>query len=153
MYRLLWARLGIFMLLFLSGSAPLHLAAEVHAMLPASAQHHAQIHCDPAEAGMQCNQPQDDIREPLNGADHERHHEVNCSNDGAFLWAHHQDAVSAIPAQWPTVTLEFAPFSFVWRAEFPVATQGSRGPPPTSELLPPTLSFPPFSGRAPPVQA
>ncbi|WP_106381146.1 hypothetical protein [Abditibacterium utsteinense] len=149
-----WARWGIVILLFLSGAAPLHLADEVHAALPTSASHHEQMHCETSvgETSTPCAHPHDDVSQPLSGEHHQRHHEVKCASDGAFLWLPNPEAVSGALTQWHVFALEFVAPSAVSLPEIAATSRAIRGPP--SNAAPRSNpSSSPFSGRAPPSQA
>lgn len=146
-----WAKGAALWLLFLiSVMQPLHLAQEVHALLPASAQHHAAIHCEEAREGL-CEQPSDDLSKPLDGFQHERHHMAKCAAD-SHISLPGVDVVKGTPSQWDSFLLDCLLVAAAPRLEVPAFPKKSRAPP-LVERTPqsPSHSFP--SGRAPPLEA
>lgn len=139
---------GVLWLFFvLTVLQPLHLAQEVHALLPASAEHHAALHCE-EEGKPLCEAPQDDVSQPLSSRQHERHHEAKCSGD--VLFSVHLEPVNIVAPSWDTTLLHFVPVSLAPCLEVPASPKQSRAPPP-SERTPLSLTLPSQSGRAPPI--
>ena len=143
----LWAQWGILMLLLLSGMAPLHLAQEIHVLLPASAQHHADIHCE-QEQDLFCEKPADDVSKPLDGKQHQRHHETQCAGDTPFFFPN-AESVSGAPQNWHSVELAYGPTPLAASLEPSDDLQKGRAPPP-DESPPPCPDFCSALGRAPP---
>lgn len=147
------ALVGALWLLFLAvWVQPSHLAQEVHALLPASSEHHVAIHCEgERERAPRCEKPDDDVSKPLNGPQHERHHEAECAADSQFL-SSSLEPVNIAPPAWDVVTLDFVSVSPAPRFSVPASPRKSRAPPPDEAApQPPTLSS--QSGRAPPLGA
>lgn len=145
----LWARLSLLVLLFWSAMAPVHLTDEVHALLPASATHHAEIHC---EEQKQCEAPNDDLTTPLSGEQHERHHEAQCSNDGTFSYTQFDETVHVAPTHWVVTFLECPPVPQPVSLTVPDGDLRGRAPP-ERECFHHQPSYPFQSGRAPPDRA
>lgn len=146
----IWAKCAsLWLLLVLAVMQPVHLTQEVHALLPASASHHVAIHCEEAREG--CAMPDDDLSKPLNGLQHERHHEAKCATDSHISLAD-SDFVSVAPSHWQSFLLDCVPVAGAPRLEVPAFPKKSRAPP-LVEIAPqsPSQSF--QSGRAPPLEA
>ena len=117
--------------------------------LPASAQHHAEIHCE-EERQVFCEKPKDDVSQPLSSEQHERHHEASCANDSAFLMAHWEHTLSLQPTHWHLVLLDFVPIEAPQLLAVPATPTRSRAPP-DSVTLPPSPHFAFRSGLSPPI--
>lgn len=140
----------LWLLFLMAVMQPLHLTQELHALLPASSQHHAAIHCE-KDSAIGCEKPNDDLSQPLSGQQHERHHEAACATDGHLAFGH-VEPISAAPQGWDVSTLDFRMPSLAPCLEVPASPKKSRAPPPR-EPAPHSLSFSPQSGRAPPLGA
>jgi hypothetical protein len=89
----LYARLWLAVQLCVIVLAPLHLADEIHALLPASARHHTSIH-------QYDHVQRREFFRAINGKEHERHHEVKCSLDGIFAFTQSPNSEKAVPLDW-----------------------------------------------------